>query len=149
MGLANLKSAGKAGGLEVSGTVRVTVWSLQATWRQNSFPFKTPQPFLIKLLTDGVKLSHTMEGNLLQAKSTDFSVHHTGQMSSQQHLDWRLSKQLGTAARPSGLAESTIPPRQADPVNFYFISFYNDFSCIKIIEAHYRHTSKSKLTPKI
>lgn len=65
MGLANPKPAGKAGGLEVSGTVRVTVWSLQATWRQNSFPFKTPQPFLIKLLTDGVKLSHTMEGNLL------------------------------------------------------------------------------------
>lgn len=73
----------------------VAVLSLKVVWRQNSSFPKGPQSLLSRPSTDGVKLTHIMEGRLLYWKFTDLNVNLTLKVPSQQHLDW-CSNKLGT-----------------------------------------------------
>lgn len=47
---------------------------------------------------DWMRPTLIMEHNLLHSKSADINVHRTCKIPSRQHLDWCLTKQLGTTA---------------------------------------------------
>ena len=70
--MASPKSAGQASRLEIEKRVDSAVENLKEMQRSKSFFFGGPQSFLLRLSTDEMKAIHTMEGNLLHSKSTDF-----------------------------------------------------------------------------
>ena len=57
-----------------------------------------PQSLLLRPSSDWMKLTWVMEGPLLYSWSTDLTVNHIEKRPSHQHLDWCLTKQLGTMA---------------------------------------------------
>ena len=65
---------------------------------ENSFFLGKPQSLLLRPSSDWMKLTWVMEGPLLYSWSTDLTVNHIEKRPSHQHLDWCLTKQLGTMA---------------------------------------------------
>ena len=93
--MASLKSAGQARGLETQGRADAAEFQ-SGVWRQDSPFLKDLSLFLLKSSTDWIRPTHIVKGNLLYSKSTDFNVNLISKIVSQQHLDWCLTKYLGT-----------------------------------------------------
>lgn len=70
-GLASPKSAGQSQSLETQERAWSCSLSQKAVQKQNSLFLGGPQSCSPKALTDCIKLTHVMEGNLLYSKSTN------------------------------------------------------------------------------
>ena len=93
MKVANLNSAKQAGRIEAQGQINVAA----QVWRHllgnlGLFPLKPS--------ADWMKPTYVTKSNLY-SKSTDPSIHLLWKISSQYHLDWCLTRCLGTMAWPS------------------------------------------------
>lgn len=105
------KAGGQAGCFDKSWRSDVMVLSSKEVWRQSSFFFfffRKPQTFPLRCSNDWLRLTHllpthSVEGNLLYSKTTNFSVNHISKIHSWQHMRELLTKQLGTVAYPIGM----------------------------------------------
>lgn len=87
----SLKSGGEAHRLEHQAGVDFVVL------RKNFFSGK-PQLLLLRSSADYMRPTHIIEKNFLCLKSSDYKYQAICKISSQQHLDYYLTKQLHTIA---------------------------------------------------